>query len=335
MGRPNDSMQLQRVFSILHLLKEGSIFSYEQLAQLLGVSETTAKRDVDMLEHCDLDGDILPFHTLDPEELPPRGGIAVWRNLPALENPLRLSSTESRALLGALDYAGFPQDDPLREKLTQAVASGEFDSKNMSLFLSAVTNSDIMRQLSLLCEQHRLARILYCPEGAIAAESRLVEPIQIVSSDKSIWYLEAFCHKADDYRTFRIDRIESVEEQAGHFTPHDNTTPMNILPPSDAPLTILRMPVDEPFEEREWPGSFLVSEEECMVENGVRRLKTIAVPYVGTEWIARRVVARLGRMMVVEPDEVRERVVELAQLIEAGMLSIEQQRGILPRKPRK
>jgi predicted DNA-binding transcriptional regulator YafY len=71
------------------------------------------------------------------------------------------------------------------------------------------------------------------------------------------------------------------------------------------PAATLRFDAGEPFTEREWPGAS-VAEERASGE------LIVSVPYAGTDWIARRVVARLGAVEAVGPAEVRSAVRKLA-----------------------
>lgn len=47
---------------------------------------------------------------------------------------------------------------------------------------------------------------------------RLVEPYQLVFKD-GFWYLVAFCHRNQETRLFRIDRIRGLERTEQTFTP--------------------------------------------------------------------------------------------------------------------
>jgi hypothetical protein len=83
------------------------------------------------------------------------------------------------------------------------------------------------------------------------------------------------------------------------------------LPDLDAmPRAVIRFASDGPdLTDREWPGSTFERAGDGTV--------TASVPFAGTSWIARRVVARLGEAEVLSPPEVRAAVVETAR----GMLA--------------
>jgi predicted DNA-binding transcriptional regulator YafY len=110
-------------------------------------------------------------------------------------------------------------------------------------------------------------------------------------------------------RTFRIDRVRGADVTGEEFELVASVSPdtaVTAFAPEGLPVARLRFSAGEPFVEREWPGGRVVSEE----PDGA----TIAeVPFAGTGWIARRVVARLGAVEVLEPAEIRAAVAEIAR----------------------
>jgi predicted DNA-binding transcriptional regulator YafY len=100
------------------------------------------------------------------------------------------------------------------------------------------------------------------------------------------------------------ERFENVVAPASAVAP-------TAFAPEGLPVATLRFAAGEPFIAREWPGGRIVSADEA---DG----STLAeVPFAGTGWIARRVVARLGKVEVLAPKEVRDAVATLAGEIAA------------------
>ena len=135
---------------------------------------------------------------------------------------------------------------------------------------------------------------------------RTVEPLQLFA-DRGAWYLSAWCRSAGDFRTFRVDRIRAVEPAGESFdaAARGSAFTDRAFVADNLPTARLAFAPTEVFSEREWPGGRIAETR----EDGT---VVAEVPYAGTAWIARRVVARLGGVVVEAPDEVREAVAGLA-----------------------
>ncbi|HSX85313.1 MAG TPA: YafY family protein [Cellvibrio sp.] len=58
--------------------------------------------------------------------------------------------------------------------------------------------------------------------------SRTIEPLGLIFWGK-VWTLVAWCHLRDDYRTFRLDRIQSIAVSDEKFEPNDNKSLKHFL----------------------------------------------------------------------------------------------------------
>ncbi len=205
--------------------------------------------------------------------------------------------------------AGFTGNDPLSERLLSAAAAG-FDADALERTLRstiATHDSGVFETLASAASDREVVTLAYHSEGAAEPTARDVEPQQLFA-ERGAWYLSAWCRTAGGMRTFRIDRIRSAEKTGERFervAMPERDAPPTAFAPEGLPMATLRFAPGEPFVAREWPGGRVVSAE----DDGA----TIAeVPFGGTGWIARRVVARLGRVEAVAPAEVRAAVSELA-----------------------
>jgi predicted DNA-binding transcriptional regulator YafY len=141
-----------------------------------------------------------------------------------------------------------------------------------------------------------------------APRERTVEPLQLLA-ERGVWYLSAWCREANDFRTLRIDRIRTLRLKGERFEPGAHGVyglRSKAFSAEGLPVARLSFTGDGEYVEREWPGSRAVG---C----GENSREVVEVPFAGTDWIARRVVARLGRVEVIEPETVRAAVVALAQ----------------------
>ena len=149
--------------------------------------------------------------------------------------------------------------------------------------------------------------LTYQSDGAESPRERTVEPLQLLA-ERGAWYLSAWCREAGDFRTFRIDRIRGLRATGERFDPAAHGTSRldsGAFPTDGLPVARLRFASEEAYVERDWPGSRLAER----FEDG----DVVAeVPFSGTDWIARHVVARLGAVEVLEPESVRAAVAALA-----------------------
>lgn len=300
------SARARRILTLLHLFSSQDSLPLRTVADALGVGEAEARREIDLLSCCGVygtDEQLVPVF-VDDELEPPE--VVFWGEPPALERQLRLSVAETRALVAALTAAGLDADDPLLRKLERALGSTtSFESvEQMLRGATAIADSEILKALTLAVDEHRVVRITYHKGGAAEGTSREVEPLALVQ-ELGDWYLEAYCRRARDLRTFRFDRISAADVSDERFEPR-GTAPAGLRFLDDAlPTASVRLAPGADYSAREWPGSRVIETD----SDGSR---LVEVPYAGTGWIARQVVARLGDAEVISPAEVRTAVADLA-----------------------
>jgi len=69
---------------------------------------------------------------------------------------------------------------------------------------------EVHGKLRRACEQHRKIRIIYRDEKQVQSE-RTLWPLGMIGWS-GLWTLLAWCEFREDYRNFRFDRIELLEE---------------------------------------------------------------------------------------------------------------------------
>jgi len=78
---------------------------------------------------------------------------------------------------------------------------------------------DILTQIACACRDHFKLRINY-RDRAANVTSRVVEPIRLAHTGR-LWYLVAWDSQRDDWRTFRIDRVQRLVSTGPQFRPRD------------------------------------------------------------------------------------------------------------------
>jgi predicted DNA-binding transcriptional regulator YafY len=310
--RPSTSERARRLLALLPHLRDRGTRPLAEIASAVGADESSVAEDLTTLSLCGADErDPMALVAVYVEN----GAAVVWGELPALERPVRLTPAEARALLAALDAVGVEQGGELATALA-AVGDGAFDAEMLARTVrSAAAPGGVAHTHALLetCSSTgRTARIAYTPQGSSHATERLVEPWRLFAS-RGAWYLQAFSTDAGAERTYRLDRISSVEPGTATFLPPADLPAADAAPDaSSLPRAEVVFAYDGPdLGEREWPGTTFDRRDDGTV--------LASVPFAGTSWIARKVAAWLGDAVVVSPDDVRAAVRDVAAGELAGL----------------
>lgn len=204
--------QLTRMLAILALAQNDTTVSVIELAQELGVSKSQILKDLETLWFCGLPGGF-PGDLIEVDmEAARESGLVRLSNAEYLSKPLRLTRYEALSLQFALQVVGqFTAG-------TQSQAVGSAQQK-----LAAATGISDEPMVELRAGDDRVRAQLF---DAIKDEKRLtvrydsasrgetisaeVDPADIELVD-GVLYLQAFSLKAQDWRSYRLDRIQDVQ----------------------------------------------------------------------------------------------------------------------------
>jgi len=235
-----------RALRLLSLLQTHKFWSGEELAAELEISPRTLRRDVDRLRELGYPVDATPGAT---------GGyrLAAGAHLP----PLLLDDDEAVAIAVGLRAAAGASIEGIEEISLRALAKLEqvlpdrlrrrvnAVHTNISSMQWGVDNatvdSDALAVLALACRDNEQVRFAYRRRDGDETQ-RLVEPHNLVSAGRR-WYLVGWDLRRADWRTFRLDRLDSPRLGGVRFQPRE-------LPATSAAAfvraSISAMPV--PFE---------------------------------------------------------------------------------------
>ncbi|MFF6805877.1 WYL domain-containing protein [Streptomyces sp. NPDC012616] len=204
-----------RLLRLLSLLQSRPDWPGPELAERLGVTTRTVRRDADRLRELGY-----PVRSLAG----PGGGyqLGVGAALP----PLLLDDDEAVAVTVGLraaasgSVAGF-EETSLRAlaKLEQVLPSrlkhrvAAMQSAILPLTASGpAVDANLLAVLAAACRGHESVRFGY------QGRTRRVEPYRLVHTGRR-WYLLAFDLERDDWRTFRLDRVDAAPQSGPRFTP--------------------------------------------------------------------------------------------------------------------
>lgn len=307
MAKPSATERARRLLAILHVFEPGTEVALSDVAEALGTDVDTVASDLEMLSCCgvapyEADG-LVPLYVEN-------GVVTVFGELPALDEPVRLSAREASALFSALQAAGMSATDPLPKKLL-AAAGTDVDAAAIERQLRAAVAPGAGYTLGPLMfaqQQCRVVRIEYRAYGRLTETERTLEPMSLLQ-ERGAWYVRGLVRETGKVQTFRVDRIRNARLTTETFAPCPppaaDTAPDSSLSTEGLPVATVRLNTAEDYSERDWPGAWVTS----IHEDGI----TLAVPYAGTAWVARQVAARLGGAEVLDPAELREAVAELAR----------------------
>lgn len=144
--------------------------------------------------------------------------------------PLRLSAEEIFQLIVAgKSVSGYLGNDELgsleRGLMKLAAASGSDLGEVIDINLG-VEDRETLEIFKEAQDQNRRLEINYYSYGKNEQNSRKIDVIRLFA-DKGHWYAEAYCHRAEGRRLFRLDRVESVRGTE-EFHTHDECSFENL-----------------------------------------------------------------------------------------------------------
>jgi predicted DNA-binding transcriptional regulator YafY len=310
-----------RLLRLLSLLQAKRDWTGAELADRLGVTVRTVRRDVERLRELDYPVAAAP-------------GVAGGYRLEsgAAMPPLALDDDEAVAVAMGLRTAvggtiGGIEETSVRAlaKLEQVLPSrlrhrvNALQSVVVPMFGGGpAVDPKILTVIAGACRDHERLRMDYRSAQGTALR-RVVEPVRLAWTGRR-WYLLAWDTDRGDWRTFRVDRIAAPPTPAGRFPPRE--------PPADdvaayisraigsAPYrhqarVILHAPIEE-VRERVSPAAGMVEpldEKSTLFHAGGTEFEPIPV------WLA-----RIGfEFTVLEPPELIEQVRVLAGMFSRSL----------------
>lgn len=305
----DSAARARRLLALLPYLATQGDYALADVAARAGADQATLAEDLMTLSLCGTD-------PRDPTKMVSvfvEGDlVTIFGPLPSLDLPVRLTPGEARALAAALETAGKDAADPLIGRLSEAATEG-FDPKELASTVKAAFAdggaAGIYAALLDAMTAHEVVRIRHAGAGDPDERERLVRPWALAAR-RGTWYLRGWSEDAEAERTFRLDRISSVEATGRSFDACDVPDSPDTFDPlaslSEASRAEVRFTRDAPdLTPRDWPGATFEPQPDGSV--------LASVPYAGTGWIARKVASRLGDAEVVRPIEVRRAVARMAR----------------------
>ncbi len=212
-GQATDAGErLLRLLAVLaHLARVGEA-SIADLASRFGVDERVLVGELELAACCGL-----PPYTPDQLlELVVDDERVVAHGLDALRRPQRLTPEEGFAVAAAaralLAVPGAERSSPLSSALSKLEAA--LGADRLEVQLESAQHLELLRAA---VEERRLVEIDYLGSARGRETTRVVEPHAVVALEGR-FYLDAYCHLADAWRRFQLERIRSARPTTTRFT---------------------------------------------------------------------------------------------------------------------
>lgn len=214
-----------RALALLNLLQTHRHWPGTELASRLGVTERTVRRDVDRLRELGYRVESSPgaaggYRLEAGSAVPP----LLLTDDEAVTMAIGLRIVATQQLAGGTDLtltalAKLEQVLPaaLRRRVNALAASVQPTPVRTGPTISPI----VLGELALAARDHERVRIRYVDREGVESIRR-VEPHTLAPSERN-WYLLCWDIERDDWRTLRVDRIETVEHTRVLFAPRDMT----------------------------------------------------------------------------------------------------------------
>jgi proteasome accessory factor C len=305
--RPERFARLVTLASILiQAGRAKELLSLNELCQRLQVSDAELREDINVLNVVNFGGgsyvlyaDVRDDGMIDVDPEPYSDNF---------DRPARLLPVEAKALIAAIDLIGdhLPEGalNSAREKIVAALGADPME-QGLQVASGAGDDSEIARVVSRAISDSHQLRLEYYKANEDEFSERVVEPYALINGREG-WYVASYDPAREAVRHFRLDRVKTAEVLDVAFTPRPEVDPASDV--AGWPSTGL---VEASRVARVWisPERARWSREQRRVAQELADGSVIVeLPYKGTDWLVREVLAEAGDAAVVSPPEAREAV---------------------------
>lgn len=213
----------ERALRLLSMLQTHRLWPAAELAERFDVDQRTIRRDIDRLRTLGYRVDATTgtgggYRLAAGAHLPP----LVFDDDEAVALVVGLRAAASAAITGMEDaslqaLAKVEQALPDRLRLRVSALDQSIVSLQRAHGASASVDTETLSSLASACRGHEEVRFDYQRRDG-TEDRRLVEPHQLLSA-AHLWYLIAWDLRRDEWRTFRLDRVNDVHLAGRHFAP--------------------------------------------------------------------------------------------------------------------
>ncbi len=303
--------QVRRLLALLPYLLAHPGAKVAHVARVFGISEKQLVADLGVLWFCGLPG-MMPgdYIEVDMDTVEGEGVIHV-SNADFLARPLRLTTDEVLGLLVALRVLRESGADAEREqidrvitRLEEATGQATGGADKVAVRVDSWEDPAIRATVREALDQGRRLQLRYWVPTRDETTDRDVDPMRLVLADG--WtYLEGWCHRAEDVRLFRLDRVATATVLDVAASPPRDARPRDLSaglfqPSPDDALATLEL---DPHAA--WVAEYYPCEHVAESPDGSMRVQLrVADP----RWLRRLALRLGGSARIVEPAELADAV---------------------------
>ena len=224
------TVRLSRLLTMVPWLLNRQGVEIEEAAREFGVTPAQVEADLALLFLCGTPGG---YHG-DLIEAEWESGRVFLGNADTIKRPLRLGVDEALTLIvGLRALAAVPgigeRDAVVRAlaKIEAATGSAAAGSSRIQVVIDEGTSNEALALAQQALAARRRVHLRYLVPGRDESTERDVDPMRVINFDAQ-WYLEGWCHRAEDVRLFRVDRIESLTILDQDGTPPSGAEPRDL-----------------------------------------------------------------------------------------------------------
>ena len=283
-----------RLLDLVPYINSHQGISLKELSEVFGVTPAQMTSDLTTLWMCGLPG----YTPLELMDLDFESGFVTIHNADTLSKPRAISFDEGVALILGLDLmrSAIPSDRiDLFDKinlLSQRLAN--LINLPSALSVVSIVNNQVSAAIAEALKTRMGLEITYHSLYLDEVTTRTILPIEIIHQDNQR-YLSSYCYTAQDFRQFRIDRIQSAKVQTvqqsipkSHHQKSSFVSTIKVLTPTRE--------IAERFKQTELSKDM---EFEC--------------ESFSLQWIERSVLASGSAVSLQSPPDVRKSIAAVAQ----------------------
>jgi proteasome accessory factor C len=283
-----------RLLDLVPYINSHQGISLKELSSVFGVSQSQMVNDLTTLWMCGLPG----YTPLELMDLDFETGYVTINNAETLSRPRSINFDEGVALLLGLDLlrSSIESDridliekiELLSSKISQLIKLPSALSADpiVNLAIAAAISEAVQRQMGLEIAYHSLYRD--------EVSTRSIFPIELIEADGQR-YLSSYCYTAQDFRQFRVDRIQSAKV----------VSLSRDIPVSRKGSATIKSRIKVLSPSRDLAERFKVSKLEFDSE--------FVFESFSQQWLERSILASGKGAALLSPPEIRKSISELAQ----------------------
>ena len=289
-------LRTARLLDLVPFLNTHQGIALKELAAHFDVTPTQMSADLMTLWMCGLPG-YTPLELMDLEF---ESGFVTIRNAATLAKPRTITFQEGVALLLGLDLvaSSIPEDrkdlqtsvESLRTRLTKMLGVP------VKLSVVAAASGAVSTNISQAVQANSGLEIRYHSLYKDQISDRSIMPVDLYESNGH-QYVRAYCFTANDYREFRVDRIESATAAA--VPAHVSAQGVN--------QEKITFQITAKSHSRDVAERFAITDMELAT--------AIELSSYSRQWIERSVMASGAAVILNSPLEIRAELAKKAQLM--------------------